>query len=339
LIAKWSHIQFYLLKYGFAEYPSRLQSFKIKSTGIQLILNPNHELYTHIFLNAIFFVNNSVNFFCLTIKKDYAINLLIFMEKRSSDRVPASVKIKLCLDNDINTGTLVNLSRNGMLINTKVCFPLKSQFDILLPSGDEILKIPVKVSRLLKKDSTYDGIGVVLLNPSSRYFEFLDNQLKGSTITDKKIKTYVCTVCNHVAFGQVPIICPFCNGSIDNFYDNTGEINTLSDFQSLADFEKKHFPLINIARGTNQAQDGGQINVHVTIGEIQHKMDIDDRITFIDFYFNDLRLNKKCLARVNLNCHIVNPDATIRFHEAASGTLTVVSNCNAHGSWMAETTI
>ncbi|MBI5739656.1 MAG: PilZ domain-containing protein [Nitrospirae bacterium] len=261
------------------------------------------------------------------------------MEKRSYDRIPASLKIKLCLDNDINTGTLVNLSRSGMLINTKVCFPLKSQFDILLPSGDDILKIPVKVSRLLKKGNAYDGIGVELLDPSSRYFEFLASQSKNSTINDRKIKTYVCTVCNHIAFGQVPIVCPFCNGSIDNFYDNTGEVNTLSDFKSLADFEKKHFPVINVARGGGPEQAEAPIDVHVTVGEIQHKMDIDDRITFIDFYFNDLRLNKKCLARVNLNCHIVNPDATIRFHETASGTLTVVSNCNAHGSWMAETNI
>ena len=165
------------------------------------------------------------------------------MEKRSSNRVPSSLKIKLCFDNDINTGTLVNMSGNGMLINTKVCFPLKSQFDILLPSGEEILKIPVKVSRLLKKDNAYDGIGVELLDPTSEYFDFLDNQSKDFTIDDRKIKTYVCTVCNHITFGQAPIICPFCNGSIDNFYDNTGEVNTMSDFKSLAEFEKKHFPL------------------------------------------------------------------------------------------------
>jgi desulfoferrodoxin-like iron-binding protein len=258
------------------------------------------------------------------------------MDKRSSSRIPANLEIKLCLEDDINTGTLINLSRNGMLINTKLCFPLKSQFEILLPAGDEILKVPVKVSRLLKKDTTYDGIGVELLDPSPKYLEFLDNQLRDFSVKGKKLKTFVCTVCRHIAFEQAPANCPFCHGPIDNFKDNSGEVNALTDFKSLTEFEKKHFPFVQIARGPASAHDTGQINVHVSVGEIPHEMDADDRITFIDFYFRDLVLNKKCIARVNLNCDLINPEASLSFHDAASGILTVVSNCSVHGYWMTE---
>ncbi|RJQ51193.1 MAG: hypothetical protein C4526_10695 [Nitrospiraceae bacterium] len=261
------------------------------------------------------------------------------MEKRSSIRIPSNLKVKLCLEDDVNTGTLMNFSGNGMLINTRVCFPLKSQFEILLPSGEEILKIPVKVKRLLKKGETYDGIGVELLDAPPKYLEFLDNQQKDFRIKEKKTRTFICTVCNHIAFGQAPINCPFCNGPIDNFDDNSGEVNIMTDFKALAEFEKKHFPVINIKKVSDPAPNGVPVNVHVSVGEIRHRMDVDDHITFIDFYFNDLSLNKKCIARINLNCHIITPEASLYFNDKASGVLTVISNCSAHGSWMAETSI
>jgi desulfoferrodoxin-like iron-binding protein len=261
------------------------------------------------------------------------------MEKRSSGRVPSNLKIKLRLEDDINTGTLVNFSRSGMLINTKLCFPLKSTFDILLPAGDEILKVPVKVSRLLKKDNIYNGIGVELLDTSRKYLEFLNTQSRDLNIKGKRTKTFVCSVCGHITFEQAPINCPFCCGPIDNFSDNSGEVNIPEDFQSLTDFEKKHFPMINIAKADTSTLDARHIHVHVKVGEIQHEMEVDEHIKFIDFYFNDLSLHKKCIARVNLNCHIINPETVLSFHDTTSGILTVISNCSAHGNWLAEANI
>jgi len=261
------------------------------------------------------------------------------MEKRSSGRVPSNLKIKLRLEDDINTGTLVNFSRNGMLINTKLCFPLKSTFEILLPTGDEILKVPVKVSRLLKTDNIYTGIGVELLDAPREYLVFLDAQSGNLNIKRKRTKTFVCFVCGHITFEQAPINCPFCFGPIDNFSDNSGEVNTPEDFQSLSDFERKHFPTIDIAKADTSTEETRYIQVHVKVGEIQHEMDVDEHIKFIDFYFNDLGLHKKCIARFNLNCHIINPEAVLSFHNTTSGILTVISNCSAHGNWLAEANI
>ncbi|RJQ49861.1 MAG: hypothetical protein C4538_01290 [Nitrospiraceae bacterium] len=261
------------------------------------------------------------------------------MEKRSSGRIPSNLKIKLCLDHDINTGILSNLSDNGMLITTKVCFPLKSQFEILLPVGEEILKIPVRVSRLLKKNDVYDGIGVELLEPSAAYLEFLERQSMLYQIKEKRKKTFKCSTCSHITFKQAPLHCPFCKSAIDDFIENSGEVNMLEDYTSLTDFEKTHFPVINIAKGSVPEMKDRGMHVQIKVGEFPHKMDIDDHIAFIDLYFNDFSLSKKCIARLHLNCQIITPIASFSFHDACSGALTVISNCTAHGSWMTETTI
>ncbi len=261
------------------------------------------------------------------------------MEKRAFDRIPSNLYVRLCFENDINSGKLINLSKNGIFINTKVFFPLKTQFEILLPLEEEILKIPVKVARLSKKDDIYDGIGAELIESPLKYLEFVDNQSMNLKTNERKIKTFACSVCNHIAFDTAPINCPFCLGSIDNFTDNSSVINIPRNFKTLTEFEKNHFPVITVSKEYGAAQDCRHIAVHVNVGEIQHKMDIDDRIAFIDFYFNDMHLNKKCIARINLNCHIINPEATLRLNDATPGVLTVVSNCNAHGSWITETKI
>lgn len=261
------------------------------------------------------------------------------MDKRASGRIPTNLKIKMCLDHDINTGIISNLSHNGMLITTKVCFPLKSQFDVLLPLGQDILRIPVKVSRLLKKDDTYTGIGVELLDTPIGYQEFLENQSQEYHVKERRKKTFKCSVCNHISFRQAPIHCPFCKSSIDSFIENSGEVNMVDDFKSLGDFEKEHFPVVNIAKGSVSCGSNRGANIHISVGEIRHRMDIDDHIAFIDFYFNDVTLSKKCIARINLNCHIIGPETSLNFIDACSGNITIISNCTAHGSWMTEAVI
>jgi desulfoferrodoxin-like iron-binding protein len=261
------------------------------------------------------------------------------MEKRAFERIPSNLHVRLCFENDINSGKLINLSKNGMLINTKVFFPLKTQFEILLPLQEEILKIPVKVSRLSKNDDIYDGIGAELLESPIKYLEFVDSQSNISKNNERKIKTFVCAACNHIAFDTAPINCPFCLGSIDNFADNSSAVNILRNFKIITEFEKKHFPVITISREYGSDQNCKHIDVHVKVGEIQHRMDVDDHISCIALYVNHLHLNKNCIARINLNCHIINPETTLRLNDAAPGIITVISSCNAHGSWMSETKI
>ena len=100
------------------------------------------------------------------------------MNKRAFDRTPADLELR-CFDED-NFGTVKNLSENGMFITSKkIRFPLESQFKILFPYNGKKLKIHVKISRITKSNSYYDGIGVELLKPNQKYFTFV-NELKGS---------------------------------------------------------------------------------------------------------------------------------------------------------------
>lgn len=226
-----------------------------------------------------------------------------------------------------------------MFVNTGTFLPLKTKLEIHLPIGEEILKVPVKVARLSQKDEIYDGIGAELLESPARYLKFVDDQTRIVKPIEKKIKTFSCSVCDHITFDTAPITCPFCSGSIDNFRDNSGTVNILKNFDTLTEFEKKHFPVIIVSREYGPAHDCKHMDVHVKVGAIQHKMDVEDHISFIDFYFDDLQLPKKCIARINLNCNIINPEATLRFRDVNPGTLSIISNCNAHGSWLSETKI
>ena len=72
------------------------------------------------------------------------------MEKRSSDRIHKRLNIVFPCCNSFHSGTVLNLSESGMLIDTKTWVPLKSTFEILIPVKKEILKIPVKFVRLSK---------------------------------------------------------------------------------------------------------------------------------------------------------------------------------------------
>jgi hypothetical protein len=102
------------------------------------------------------------------------------MEKRAFERMPVTIECHCC--NTEYFGTLVDLSEKGMFIRSqKIRFPLESEFDILIPLNEDMLNVRVKVNRLIKSnDYYYDGMGVELLNPPTKYLEFLINLNLGS---------------------------------------------------------------------------------------------------------------------------------------------------------------
>jgi hypothetical protein len=103
------------------------------------------------------------------------------MQKRTSERKPSNINIKFSCDNVDYTGTVTNLSENGMFIKTRdMCFPFNSTFEIIIPLEEELLNLPVKVSRITKTNDSYDGIGVELLDPPRNYLEFAKSFRKGS---------------------------------------------------------------------------------------------------------------------------------------------------------------
>ncbi len=96
------------------------------------------------------------------------------MQKRSFERIPASINVKFYCDNRDYSGTVKNLSENGMFISTQdMCFPFDTKFEVVIPLEEDVLNIPVKVSRITKTSDCYDGIAVELLSPPKDYLKFI----------------------------------------------------------------------------------------------------------------------------------------------------------------------
>jgi len=118
------------------------------------------------------------------------------MKQRAFERITTSLRINFSIGNEINSGTLINLSKNGMFIKAKNCLTPKSIFDILISSDKGDVSVPVKVRRLWKVNNDYDGMGVELLNPSNQYFEFFNNMrsenIKNVNLTIVKINLFIC---------------------------------------------------------------------------------------------------------------------------------------------------
>jgi hypothetical protein len=106
--------------------------------------------------------------------------MMEFIEKRLSDRISTNVEVRFFCGNMFYSGMITNLSENGMFISTKRCLPFDSTFEILFRSEHEIMKVPVKVSRIEKTEGFYDGMGLELLERPRSYSAYL-NQLKSTT--------------------------------------------------------------------------------------------------------------------------------------------------------------
>jgi hypothetical protein len=97
------------------------------------------------------------------------------MEKRAWKRVPAKVQADFFYGKTMYTGIVTNISKKGMYIKTEMCLPSDSKFEMLLPFMDEVLKVPVKVSRSERTGSAYKGMGVEILDSFNGYMDFFNS--------------------------------------------------------------------------------------------------------------------------------------------------------------------
>lgn len=95
------------------------------------------------------------------------------MEKRESRRIHANLALRYPCRDKFCSGTATNLSENGMFIDTEMDFPVQSKFDIFISSREDVFKVPVKISRLVRTGNIYNGMGVELLDLPKKYLEFL----------------------------------------------------------------------------------------------------------------------------------------------------------------------
>jgi hypothetical protein len=101
------------------------------------------------------------------------------MQKRAYERINTNVRVKFLYGSDLYSGTVTNLSENGMYIQTNRCLPFDAKFDILFQLKGEVKKFPIKVFRIEKTDGFYNGMGVELIEHPRDYLEFV-KKLKAS---------------------------------------------------------------------------------------------------------------------------------------------------------------
>ena len=95
------------------------------------------------------------------------------MNKRDSERIPARLALRLPFANTFCSGTVINLSEDGMYINPETFAPLTSSFEVCVQLEDRTINVPVKIVRIVISGNTCEGIGVKLLNLSKEYLELL----------------------------------------------------------------------------------------------------------------------------------------------------------------------
>lgn len=144
------------------------------------------------------------------------------------------------------------------------------------------------------------------------------------------MKGFVCKVCNFISInGSAPEACPVCGAPKTSFEEKENAIKTAKDINNLSELEKKHIPVITLAKKCELIPEGCQ-DVHVKVGEMQHPMQSEHYIMYIDFY-----IENEFISRVSLSPDKPNPAAT--FHlKAKSGKLQAIALCNLHGAWIKE---
>ncbi len=103
------------------------------------------------------------------------------MKKRAHERISVNVQGSFFCDDKEYTGTIKNLSKNGIYIETEICPTLKSilrtfisaKINIAVPSSNGGLEVPVKVRRVAETNGYDMGMGVELLNPQENYLAFV----------------------------------------------------------------------------------------------------------------------------------------------------------------------
>lgn len=102
------------------------------------------------------------------------------MQRRAFERIPVELKVRYFLGDTACNGTVINLSEKGMYIDTEIDFPFDSNFELVLPLKDEVMKMSAVIRRVVRSTDGYEGMGIELLNPPDNYLQFV-NELRLAT--------------------------------------------------------------------------------------------------------------------------------------------------------------
>lgn len=95
------------------------------------------------------------------------------MGERAFERVQEKIRVDFYYNNEMYEGTVTNLSRNGLQIDSEMCPPFESNLEVVLILGDEVFNLPGKVKRLINTNELNSSMGVELSVPSQGYCKFV----------------------------------------------------------------------------------------------------------------------------------------------------------------------
>ena len=106
-------------------------------------------------------------------------------KKRAHQRISLDIETTFIQFNTKYAGTVKNISKNGMYIESDKPLPFNSKLDLLIPFktklnvfikfNNTVLGVSARVNRLVKDGDSFNGMGVMLLNPSQSYLDFLSD--------------------------------------------------------------------------------------------------------------------------------------------------------------------
>ncbi|MCX6113073.1 MAG: desulfoferrodoxin family protein [Proteobacteria bacterium] len=145
------------------------------------------------------------------------------------------------------------------------------------------------------------------------------------------MKIFICEICGHIAFNNIPDKCPVCGAEKDKFKQNDTVFKESREKSPEA--EVKHIPEIIINKMCAVIPGGDCVDVIATIGKVIHPMEEKHYIRFIDGYQDDKFIGRFELTPLNLY-------PSTCFHlKKGIGKITIVENCNIHGYWKSDVTI
>ena len=137
-------------------------------------------------------------------------------------------------------------------------------------------------------------------------------------------KMFVCQVCGHIEFENIPEKCPVCTASKDKYVENAEAI-----MESEKEGKEKHIPEILVTDDCGLIPDVCR-DIHIKVGSTPHPMTEEHWINWIDIYVNKVHTGRSYL-QPNMQ-----PAVSIHLKKENTGTLNVIEHCNKHGSWLAE---
>ena len=107
------------------------------------------------------------------------------IEKRAHERFSVDMEVSIFHFTERYSGTIKDISKSGMYIESDTALLFNSKHDIhsyllsklkvFITHNNNVLGVPVRVKRLVKDGDSYIGMGVMLLDPSQPYMDFMNS--------------------------------------------------------------------------------------------------------------------------------------------------------------------